>query len=58
MKSALFRYLLETQNYGQVLVIENEIPEIDYQAYGVTPQYFTGGKSEGRYGFLHIESQS
>ena len=57
MKSALFRYLLESQDYGQVIVIENEIPDLDYERYGVTPIYFTGGKSSGRYGFLHLESQ-
>ena len=57
MKSALFRYLLETQGDGQVLVIENEIPDLDYAAYGVEPIRFTGGKSEGRYGFLYLDGQ-
>ena len=57
MKTALFRYLLETQEYGQVIVIENEIPALDYESYGVTPIRFTGGKSPGRYGFLKLKGQ-
>ena len=57
MKTALFRYLLETQDYGQVIVIENEIPDLDYESHGVTPICFTGGKSPGRYGFLKLEGQ-
>ena len=57
MKSALFRCLLESQGNGQVLVIENEIPDLDYEAFGVKPIRFTGGKSEGRYGFLHLDGQ-
>ena len=57
MKSALFKYLLESQDYGQVVVIENEIPELKYESFGVTPIFFTGGKSPGRYGFLHLEGQ-
>ena len=57
MKTALFRYLLESQDEGQVLVIENEIPELDYESYGVKPIRFTGGKSEGRYGFLYLDGQ-
>jgi len=57
MKSELFNYLLKNQDYGQILVIENEIPNIDYESHGIKPIYFTGGKSEGRYGFLHLEGQ-
>jgi hypothetical protein len=57
MKSALFRYLLENQGDGQTLVIENEIPELNYADYGVEPIRFTGGKSEGRYGFLWLDGQ-
>jgi hypothetical protein len=58
MKSALFRYLLETQEDGQILVIENEIPVLDYKAHGVEPILFTGGKTPGgRYGFLYLDDQ-
>jgi predicted nucleic acid-binding Zn-ribbon protein len=57
MRTAFFRYLLETQEDGQVLVIENEIPEMNYANYGVNPIYFTGGKTPGRYGFLYIDGQ-
>jgi hypothetical protein len=57
MKSALFRYLLDAQKEGQILVIENEIPELDYERYGVEPIRFTGGKKPGRYGFLYLDGQ-
>lgn len=29
MKSSLFRYLHDNQQYGQVIIIENELPELD-----------------------------
>ena len=57
MKSELFNYLIKSQSYGQIIVIENEIPKIAYEEHGIKPLYFTGGKSEGRYGFLHLEGQ-
>ncbi|MDR2559005.1 MAG: AAA family ATPase [Oscillospiraceae bacterium] len=57
MKAGLFRYLLEGQDVGQAIVIENDIPELDYESYGVTPIEFTGGKKPGRYGFLYLDGQ-
>jgi hypothetical protein len=30
MKSALFCYMRDHQQYGQVIIIENSIPEMDY----------------------------
>jgi len=57
MKAALFRHLLENQSEGQVIVIENDIPELDYEANGVKPIVFTGGKKPGRYGFLYLDGQ-
>ena len=50
MKSSLFRYLLNNQQYGQVIIIENDIPEVDYSAANVIR--FTMDENEGRYGFL------
>jgi hypothetical protein len=57
MRAGLFRYLLENQDLGQVIVIENDIPELDYENYGVAPIEFTGGKKTGRYGFLYLDGQ-
>ena len=53
MRTALFRYLLEHQSEGQIIIIENDVPPLDYKAGGATVHYFTKGKSEGRHGFLH-----
>lgn len=53
MRTALFQYLLDNQKDGQIIIIENEIPSLDYEREGATVHYFTQGKSEGRYGFLH-----
>jgi hypothetical protein len=50
MKSSLFRYLLDNQQYGQIIIIENDIPEMDYSAANVIR--FTMDENEGRYGFL------
>lgn len=50
MKSSLFRYLLNNQQYGQVIIIENDIPELDYSTANVIR--FTMDENEGRYGFL------
>ncbi len=50
MKSSLFRYLLNNQQYGQVIIIENDIPELNYGTANVIR--FTMNESEGRYGFL------
>lgn len=53
MRTGLFQYLLDNQNDGQIIIIENEIPDLDYEGGGATVHYFTKGKSKGRYGFLH-----
>lgn len=36
----------------QIIIIENDIPDIDYEKYGVRCIHFTGKKDEGRYGLL------
>lgn len=50
MKSSLFKYLVDNQNSGQTIIIENDIPEIDYT--GVNVIKFTKDKNHGRYGFF------
>lgn len=50
MKSALFTYLLEHQSDGQIIIIENDIPELDYQKANVIR--FTKDTQSGRYGLL------
>ena len=51
MKSSLFQYFLDNQAYGQVIIIENDIPKLDYQNAHVIR--FTMDEKEGRYGFLN-----
>lgn len=50
MKSSLFRYLLNNQQYGQIIIIENDIPDVNYESANVIR--FTMNENEGRYGFL------
>lgn len=50
MKSALFSYLANNQNYGQVIIAENKIPDIDYGKAKLIE--FSGINNKGRYGFL------
>lgn len=53
MKKALFKYMAKHQRQDQqIIIIENDIPDIDYQKYGVRTIKFTGKKGEGRYGLL------
>ena len=54
MRSALFRYFMNNQEEGQMIVVENleHIPNLDYTASGATVTTFTKGRFEGRYGFL------
>lgn len=51
MKAALFQYLLDNQENGQVIIVENDIPELDYSNANVIQ--FTKDESYGRYGFLN-----
>ena len=54
MRTALFRYFMNNQTEGQIIVVENleHIPKLDYAAAGATVTTFTKGRFEGRYGFL------
>ena len=53
MKKALFKYMAKHQREDeQIIIIENDIPDIDYVKYGVHCILFTGNKEEGRYGLL------
>jgi hypothetical protein len=50
MKAALFQYMIDNQTEGQVILIENDIPELDYK--NVKIQRFTKDENQGRYGLL------
>ncbi|MCC3867946.1 coiled-coil domain-containing protein [Terrisporobacter mayombei] len=50
MKGALFQYLLNHKNDGQTIIVENSIPEVNYD--GVNVIRFTKDDKIGRYGFL------
>jgi hypothetical protein len=51
MKTALFQYMRDNQTSGQVIIIENDIPELEYGDTNVIR--FTKNVAEGRYGFLN-----
>lgn len=50
MRNALFKNIVENQDNIQTIVIENEIPAIDYKNTNIIS--FTKNISNGRYGFL------
>jgi len=50
MRNALFENIVENQDGIQTIVVENEIPDIDYKNTNIIG--FTKNKSNGRYGFL------
>lgn len=54
MRTELFKYMMNHQDEGQLIVVENleHIPKLDYEAAGATVTTFTKGRSDGRDGFL------
>lgn len=50
MKSGLFKYLLQHQNTRQTIIIENDIPELDYETAHLIE--FTKDENRGRYGLI------
>ncbi len=51
MKESLFRYMLKHQDNGQMIIVENEIPELDYSNANLI--YFSKDIDDGRYGLLY-----
>jgi hypothetical protein len=54
MRTALFKFFMNNQSEGQLIVVENldHIPNLDFEKAGATVTTFTKGRFEGRYGFL------
>ena len=50
MRRGLFEYFKKCASYGQVIIIENDIPNISYENANMI--YFTKNEQSGRYGFL------
>ena len=50
MKVGLFNYLVANQSNRQTIVIENEIPDIDYRDVNLIK--FTKDENNGRYGLI------
>lgn len=50
MKSGLFKYLLQHQNTRQTIIIENDIPDLDYETAHLIE--FTKDENRGRYGLI------
>lgn len=50
MRIGLFKYLVKHQDFGQVIIVENSIPDIDYD--GAMQEMFTHKETDGRYGLL------
>lgn len=53
MKAALFKHLRDQQKIRQIIVFENDIPELDYGD-AVNIIRFTKDETQGRYGFLDV----
>lgn len=55
MRTALFKYFMNHQDDGQIIILENimHIPDLDYKASGANVVTFTKGLEDGRYGFLN-----
>lgn len=50
MKTGLFKYLLSHQDGRQMIIIENEIPKLDYSSAHL--EEFTKDENRGRYGLI------
>lgn len=50
MKTGLFKYLLSHQDERQTIIIENEIPKLDYSSAHL--EEFTKDENRGRYGLI------
>lgn len=50
MRNTLFKNIVDNQKGIQTIVVENEIPDIDYKDANII--HFTKEKNNGRYGFL------
>ena len=51
MRNGLFENLLSQDKALQLIIVENEIPSIDYKDSNLI--HFTKNREEGRYGFLN-----
>ena len=51
MKAALFHYFIEHQNCCQLIILENNIPDIDYGKTNIVQ--FTKDPDTGRIGLLY-----
>lgn len=54
MKVGMFKYFLEHQKEGQLIIIENmeHTPNLNYELSGAKHIVFTKDTKHGRYGFL------
>ncbi|MCC3669089.1 AAA family ATPase [Terrisporobacter mayombei] len=59
MRTALFKYFMDNQSEGQVIVVENKntMPKLDYKSSGANVIEFTKGKCPGRCGFLYLDNK-
>lgn len=49
MRASLFRYMIDHPCAEQIIIIENELPPVDYSSVNLI--YFSKKEGEGRYGF-------
>lgn len=50
MKNGLFEYIINNQSCGQTIIVENDIPDLDYKNVNIIR--FTGRENDGRIGFI------
>lgn len=55
MKEGLFKYFMDHQNEGQLIIVENttNLPALNYDDKQVNQIVFTEDKNNGRYGYLY-----
>lgn len=59
MRTALFKYSMDNQSEGQVIIVENKntISKLDYKSSGANVIEFTKSKCDGMYGFLYLNNK-
>lgn len=50
MRSGLFQYMINRQQLGQIIILENDVPSLDYSSAHCI--HFTKAENNGRYGLI------
>ena len=50
MRSGLFQYMIDRQEMAQIIILENDVPNLDYSTAHCV--HFTKKEKDGRYGLI------